>query len=623
MIYSKILDVLVCVFAFFFAVFLKHDSLLPVFKNERVFYIGIGSILVVQVLVIFFSGINKGIWRHVSILDAAKIIKISSFAAFISFFTTFLVTRLSHIHRSILIMDWVLLTTFLLLARVIVRFWCERNTNYVFEKGSDSIIIVGAGVSGNNLYRDILRNPHLGKVVGFVDDDPKKIGRELAGKPILGSVELIPELVDRYKVTKVFVAIPAASGELLEKIVEKSNLAGVILKTLPKVSDILKHKSEIDQLRTITPEDLLGREEIYLDQEPLKDFFYNKNVLVTGAGGSIGSEVCRQISAFCPRTIILFEQNEFNLYQIEMDLKSRFPSQHIISIIGDIRDRNSLYQVFESYRPSIVYHAAAYKHVPMVEKNPFEGVFTNVLGTMNVAEISGEFNVEQFVLISTDKAVNPTNIMGATKRVAEIIVQHIARLKPKTKFSIVRFGNVLGSSGSVIPLFKKQIENGGPITLTHELIERYFMSIPEATRLVLQASLLGKSGEIFVLDMGRPVKIIDLARKMITLAGLKEGRDIDINIVGLRPGEKLYEELLADKEETLTTPISKIRIAKAREVDKDKMALISNLLKLTKSDSVHIFRERIKMIVPEYNPVIVPENEQTKIAFPLMEKSCT
>ncbi|MFP5457926.1 MAG: UDP-N-acetylglucosamine 4,6-dehydratase family protein [Bacteriovoracia bacterium] len=374
------------------------------------------------------------------------------------------------------------------------------------------------------------------------------------------------------------------------------------MKTRP--SDLLQNRTELDQLRSVTPEDLLGRDEVSLDLSQITQFFKSKTVLVTGAGGSIGSELCRQISYYGAECLVLYEQNEFNLYQIEQELQDLFPGTQLVTVLGDVRDCDCLERVFAAWKPSVVYHAAAYKHVPMVEKNPFEGIRTNILGTRNVASLCVRYDVGNFVLVSTDKAVNPTNIMGATKRVAEMVVQRFSVLKSKTKFSIVRFGNVLGSSGSVIPLFKRQIEKGGPITLTHPEIERYFMSIPEATRLVIQASLIGEGGEVFVLDMGAPVKIIDLARKMISLAGLREGRDIKIEIVGLRPGEKLFEELLADKETTKPTSIKKIKIAAARSVTETQEKIIDALLDLATADSVDVYREELQRIVPEYVPAI-------------------
>ena len=609
--FSKFFDIVSCLLAFYVAMLLKYDSFLPQFWFERDFQLSLATILISQLVVLWFSGINKGIWRFVSVSDAFKIVKVASLAALTAFAVSFLVTRLAFVHRSVLLINWILLVSFLMLTRLIVRLWSEKDSGPVLvESGLDKILIVGAGVSGHNLLKDIVRNPSLGTVVGFVDDDPQKIGRELIRVPVIGNIDMIPEIAQTNGVSKVFIAIPSATGQLLERVVEKCNQSDVIVKTLPKVTDILQNKSELAQLRSVTPEDLLGRDEISLDTSSLKGFFNNRVVLVTGAGGSIGSELCRQIANHGPGALILFEQNEFNIYQIEMDLKNKFPNQKLVSILGDVRDREIVKQVFEMYRPHIVYHAAAYKHVPMVEKNPYEGVKTNVLGTKNVAEFAGEFSSTNFVLISTDKAVNPTNIMGATKRVAEIAVQLVGKKNPKTKYSIVRFGNVLGSSGSVIPLFKKQIEEGGPITLTHESIERYFMSIPEATRLVIQASEIGNGGEIFVLDMGSPVKIIDLARKMITLSGMKEGRDIKIKIVGLRPGEKLYEELLADKEETVTTSIPRVRIAKVRDSAETNKQLIEQLMALNQKDLVTSFRETLRNIVPEYTPVIIPENEQ-------------
>lgn len=622
--FSKVLDTVSCFLAFYLALILKYDSLLPYFWQQESFYISAAAILVTQLVFIWLSGINKGIWRFVSVVDAVRIVRVASAAALSGFALSFFLTRLNYIHRSVLFIDWILLVSLLMLTRLVTRFWIEKKSRQISSQSArDRILIIGAGTSGHNLLRDIVRDPSLGLVVGFIDDDTKKLGRELLGVPVIGLVDNIPEVAQENEITKVFIAIPSAEGRFIERVVEKCSQCDVLVKILPKVSDVLENKSEFSQLRNVTPEDLLGRKEVDLDQSTLRDFFKDKVVLITGAGGSIGSEICRQVIKHMPKVLVLFEQSEYNMYQIELELKKNFPDQKLISLLGDVRERSFLLQIFERYRPDYVYHAAAYKHVPMVEKNPYEGIKTNILGTLNVADVSAIYSVSKFVLISTDKAVNPTNIMGATKRVAEIVVQQNAIKNLNTKYSIVRFGNVLGSSGSVIPLFKKQIEEGGPVTLTHESIERFFMSIPEATKLVIQASLIGKGGEIFVLDMGSPVKIIDLARKMIKLSGLKEGRDIKIEVVGLRPGEKLFEELLADKEKTVMTTIPEIKIAIARPVDIESYKLIKELLNMNHSDSVASFRKKLKEIVPEYSPVIVPENEQSAYISPLFKESTT
>jgi FlaA1/EpsC-like NDP-sugar epimerase len=614
--YTKLSDAFSCIAAFLLALILKYESFSNPFVSTSDFVLSSIILMAFQLLIISISGLSKTMWRYVSINDIFSIVKVASFALVLSFAISFLVTRLDTIHRTFLVINWILLVLFLMAPRLIVRIRSEKKSSQSMSKIAETdkkIIIVGAGVSGLKLLKDILVNPALGRVVGFLDDDKKKAKREVLGCPVLGFIDDLPIIVERNRIDVVFIAIPTASGAVLEKIIEKCNEADVPVKTLPKVSDILRNVSELAQLRNVTPEDLLGRDEVVLDKGQLESHFENEVILVTGAGGSIGSELCRQIASYSPRALILFEQSEFNLYQIEMDLKNKFPHLQIISLLGDVRDKSLVRQVFQRYVPNIVYHAAAYKHVPMVEKNPFEGIRTNVVGTKVVAQTAGEFGAKSFVLISTDKAVNPTNIMGATKRTAELVIQKISAEYNNTKFSIVRFGNVLGSSGSVIPLFKQQIESGGPVTLTHESIERYFMSIPEATRLVIQASLIGNGGEIFVLDMGRPVKIIDLARKMITLSGLKEGRDIQIKIIGLRPGEKLYEELLADKEETIPTEIQKIRIAKVRMFSPETLLWLQKLQDLNETSSVETFRNALKAIVPEYMPMIVSENQQLEL----------
>lgn len=602
---AKLTDSFACVLALFFALLLKHEMALFTALSEPELLFSFCLIAIIQIIVISRSGLSKAIWKFTSIADVRRVIKVASFAFLLSLACSFITTRLLTVHRTVLILDWFFLVGLLLALRIMARVQGEKVLFKTNEKlASERILIVGAGVSGVNLVKDLLRDPSSGYVVGFIDDDIMKINREVMGKPVLGGIHQIDDFIKEFEITRVFVAIPSAGSRLLEHIVECSQDADVDIRTLPKVTDILSNKSELSQLRKITPEDLLGRDEIFLEESSANSFFNNQVVLVTGAGGSIGSELCRQVARFKPFALVLFEQCEYNIYQIEMDLRSRYPELPVVTILGDVRSEKTVNEIFIKYKPSIVYHAAAYKHVPIVEKNPYEGVRTNVCGTRVVARASIDHGVDKFVLISTDKAVNPTNIMGASKRVAEIVVQSLSETTFSTKFSVVRFGNVLGSSGSVIPLFKKQIEEGGPITLTHLDIERYFMSIPEATRLVLQASFMGKGGEIFVLDMGKPVKILDLARKMIKLAGLKEGRDVEIKVTGLRPGEKLFEELLADKEETLSTNLSMIRIAKTRFNRPDTMVYVDNLISLRESDSIEIFRNVLQLIVPEYTPVI-------------------
>lgn len=562
---------------------------------------------VVQISVLFVTGIQKSMWRYTSIFDALKILVTSLLVVSICGVTSYVMKY--GIPVEVFIINWFTLTTALVCMRVLARFVKSEYPEILVRKNKESVVIVGAGRAGQMLYREVNRNKNLNlSVKAFVDDDVKKIGLSIHGVPVFGKIVDLKKIVSKLNVNRVFIAIPSAPSSLIYSIVKNLDDGDYVIKTLPSMSEILNNKIGLDSLRNVLPEDLLSRQEVCWNVEEAKDFISGENVLVTGAGGSIGSELCKQIGSLDVGSLILFDSCEYNIYKIESDLKELFPDLSVVTLLGDVRDRDRLKSVFAEFKPRFVYHAAAYKHVPMVEKNPYEGIRTNILGTRNLAEISGIFNVSKFILVSTDKAVNPTNIMGATKRVAEIVVDFASKKFPATKFITVRFGNVLGSSGSVIPLFKHQISKGGPVTVTHKDIERFFMSIAEAAKLVIQSSLIGSGGEIFVLDMGKAVKIYDLAMKMISLAGLKEGVDISIEITGLRPGEKLFEELLADKELTIPTNHPKIRCAKFRESDLDIDIFLNKLIEIDSVISQEEYREVLKQIVPEYVPMIIKEN---------------
>jgi len=422
----------------------------------------------------------------------------------------------------------------------------------------------------------------------------------LHGVPILGTTEDMPDLVIKHKIKNVFIAIPSATSNEIRRIFNLIKNLKVEIKILPKISRILYEHISLQSLKHLKIEDLLGREEVKLDLTSLEKMLTNKRVLVTGAGGSIGSELCEQLAKFKPESLIAIDNSEFNTYTLDQELRSRHPELNLEAIVGDVRDQDSMKALFERVRPDVVLHAAAYKHVPIMEFNPFESIRTNVLGTKIIAELSAEFKVQRFVLISTDKAVNPTNVMGCTKRIAEMVIQQIQKKSPDTKMMTVRFGNVLGSSGSVIPLFRKQIEEGGPITVTHPEITRYFMSIPEATKLVLQAGAMGSGGELFVLDMGEPVKILDLAREMINLAGLHEDVDIKIQITGLRPGEKLYEEPLMESERLLSTPHPMVKVCEARPLKASFSDQVTRLIQLDSTTKREGFIAPLKSLVAEY-----------------------
>ena len=465
----------------------------------------------------------------------------------------------------------------------------------------EPVLILGVDVAAVNLSKEIAHS-QTWHVVGFLGGGEVQHGRTLNGIEILGGLEELPYWVGRMDIKQAIIAMPNATHQQRKRAVDLCNEVGIRALTVPSFDDLLSGRLAISQLRAVELDDLLGRDPVKLDNAGLHELIANKTVMVTGAGGSIGSELCRQIARFEPQTLVLFEASEFALYNMEQELSCTFPLLRIVCLAGDVRDITRVDQVFGEFKPAVVFHAAAYKHVPLMEQhNSWQAVRNNVFGTWCVASSAQRYGVEKFVLISTDKAVNPTNVMGTTKRLAEMVCQGLQQ-DTGTQFVMVRFGNVLGSTGSVIPKFREQIAKGGPITVTHPEITRYFMSIPEAAQLVLQAGWMGEGGKIFVLDMGEPVKIVDLARDMIRLSGLSEG-DIKIEFSGLRPGEKLYEELLANNEHTLTTPHPKLRIAQARNVDAawlDELLEWVNMPKAVwQDDEVKL---RLQQWVPEYIP---------------------
>jgi FlaA1/EpsC-like NDP-sugar epimerase len=462
------------------------------------------------------------------------------------------------------------------------------------------VVVVGAGRGGAMLVRELERSPDW-RVVGLVDDDASKWGRELSGNPVVGGIDSLPDVLASEKASHVILAMPSAAADACRRATDLAVEAGAHVFTVPGLEDVMGGRVAISSIRPVAIEDLLGREPVWIDTRHVADMVGGKSILVTGAGGSIGSELCRQLARFGPRKLVLFEQSEFALYTLEQWFAVHVPEITLVSLAGDVKDPARLAEVFEAHVPQVVFHAAAYKHVPLMEVgNAWQAVRNNVLGTLLVAECAIRFGAERFVLISTDKAVNPTNVMGATKRLAEMVCEALHRQGGATQFEMVRFGNVLGSTGSVIPKFQEQIARGGPVTVTHPEITRFFMSIPEAAQLVLQAAAMGQGGEIFVLDMGEPVRIVDLARKMIQLSGYSEN-EIRIEFTGLRPGEKLYEELLADAEQTRQTPHPKLRIARARAVDDDFLPNLRPWLAAPCLGDVQV-RDALMRWVPEYCP---------------------
>ena len=544
-------------------------------------------------------GVYRGMWRYVSVKDLQRIVLAVVLAASLVGASVFMF-QLGDVPRSVLILQPLLLIMAMGGTRFGYRVWREHQLYGGVRLDGEPVLILGAGDAAMLLLRELKRSEEW-RVVGLLDDEGDRRGRSIDGVKVLGDLDQVAEHATRLQVKKVIIAMPSASSAARRRAAEAAAAAGMSVLTVPAIDDLLSGRVSISQLRKVEMEDLLGREVVKLDSEGLHRLLGGRIVLVTGAGGSIGSELARQIARFEPRLLVLFELSEFALYQIEQEFARQLPGTPIACTVGDVKDTARLDQVFVQYRPEVVFHAAAYKHVPMMEsENAWEAVRNNVLGTLRMAEASLRHGVGEFVFISTDKAVNPTNVMGTTKRLAEMVCQRLQQSN-ETRFVMVRFGNVLGSNGSVIPKFREQIARGGPVTVTHPDIVRYFMSIPEAARLVLQAGLMGQGGEIFVLDMGEPVKIADLARDMVRLSGLADD-DIRIVFTGLRPGEKLYEELLADGEHTLLTPHPKLRIARAQAAfSAGELEGLRVWLEGAPQDERTV-KSRLAELVPEYRP---------------------
>lgn len=581
----------------------RFDMRIP--ESFRVVLYTLLPILLIIKLVVFWKmGLFRGWWRYVSMADLITIFKANVFASLGFVLYAVFVLRLENIPRTVLALDFVF--CFLLMGgvRFVTRAFRENYFPMPLGKRQEKtrVLVVGAGDAGQTIAREIRQNPRLNlEVVGFVDDDDRKQGERFQGVKVLGKQGAIHGICVDQGVNEVIIAIPSATGEEIRQIVEHCLAAEVKFKTLPGVGDLIDGRVSVQHIRDVSLEDLLGRDPVRLDLERIRGYLAGKRVLVTGAGGSIGSEICRQIVRFGPEKIILFENAETPLFHIEQELLQVAPEVRLVPIIGDIRYRARVEAIFDEFMPNVVFHAAAYKHVPMMEHNPAEAVNNNIRGTRILADASEAFGVERFVMISTDKAVNPTNIMGASKRAAELYVQTLAR-RSRTTFVTVRFGNVLGSNGSVVPIFKEQIRKGGPVTVTHKEVTRFFMTIPEATQLVLQASSMGRGGEIFLLNMGEPVKIINLAEELIRLSGLRPYEDIDIVFTGLRPGEKMYEELLLAEEGIIPTAHEMIMVAKAAECDEAELVeRLDDLFLAARVIDLQKIRKLLQVVVPEFS----------------------
>jgi FlaA1/EpsC-like NDP-sugar epimerase len=537
--------------------------------------------------------------------DLVSLITAVTVSSALSVGLLFMIFRLETYPRSVFIIDWFVVLVLAGGARFAYRLYRDWHLKSAVPASShvENVLIVGAGRAGELILREILGNYRLRyNPVGFVDDNRSKRNLTIHGYRVMGNTRDIPRLVEKYGIDEIFLAVPSAPAKARRRIMLLCKKAQVKFKTLPSVGELLRGTVTVSALREFQIEDLLGREPARLDTAAIREYVRDKTVLITGAGGSIGSELCRQVAQYAPRRLVLYEQSEFNLYQIEMNLEEVFPDIEVHPVVGDILNQPRVEQTFKQFSPEVVFHAAAYKHVPLMEKNPEEALRNNAFGTWTMAHLAQLYGVRKFVMVSTDKAVRPTNIMGASKRIAELICEGFGR-KSATKFVTVRFGNVLNSVGSVIPLFKRQIAAGGPVTVTHPEIYRYFMTIPESVQLILQAGAMGQGGEIFILDMGELVRIVDLARDMITLSGLEPGKDVKIVFTGLRPGEKMYEELLTEGEEVKSTLHEKIKIAKAASVDWQALLdKIERLIDMLRCGSPSDIVNKIKEIIPEFQP---------------------
>ena len=571
------------------------------------------GIVLLKIAVFAWIGLYRGMWRYTSIADLINIITATVISAGAIALTLVLVRRFEGFSRSVLILD--ALITLMLVGgiRLLIRVYIQKNipasffnlTYFPFfnpdREKRNRLLIVGAGDAAEKMLREIQDNPRLKYIpVGFLDDDARKRGRSIHGVPVLGAIDDIGEIPVQFD--EILIAIPSANGDEMRRLVEICDRTGKRFRTIPKIGELIEGRISVSTIREVRLEDLVGRQEVRLDPESISRFLCGKRILVTGAGGSIGSELVRQISRFQPQAVGLLDFSELNLFQVEQEFERRLRSLPTQSFLADVRDRDALNRVLSEFRPHIIFHAAAYKHVPMQENHPREAVLNNVLGTRNLVDLALEMEVESFVLVSTDKAVRPTNVMGATKRVAELFVESMNG-RQDTRFVAVRFGNVLSSSGSAIPIFQAQIAEGGPVTVTHPDVMRYFMSIPEAAQLILQAGAMGKGGEILILNMGKPIRIVDLARDLIRLHGLEPEKDIAIEFTGLRPGEKLYEELITSGEGIVPTGHEKIMVLRGKTHDAAALlAQIESLLAVARQGNREAIKKKLQEIVPEYNP---------------------
>ena len=615
-------DVCLFVCAYATAYLIRFEGEIPA-QHRFVFQMTLAPMVLCKMVVAHWFGLYRGMWRYTSLVDLVNVFKTSVVSSLVIFSSMLFLRTSIGFSRATLLLDCLLTFLFLCGLRVGIRLYFTHTLRQLLaqdafrslrqERSENNLLIIGAGNEGEAILREIQHNRNARyNVVGFLDDDPVRIGKYIHGVPVLRDIDGLRDMVELMAVTEVLVAKPTATALEMRRIVDVCEEIGVKCRTIPSAGEVLEGKVTIQAVRDVSLEDLLGREPVQLETERIGGYLRGKRVLVTGAGGSIGSELCRQISRFDPGHLVLLDRSESPLYDMEMELthSSKLKVPHT-PVLAGVQNEELMRAVFDRHRPQVVFHAAAYKHVPMLELHPWEAVFNNIIGTKNVLALCNEFEeTERFVLVSTDKAVRPTNVMGTTKRIAELLAQRYDVLNGHTTHQSVRFGNVVGSAGSVIPLFKKQIERGGPVTVTHPEVTRYFMTIQEATQLILQAGAMGEGGEIFILEMGTPVKIMDLARDLIRLSGYEPDEDLSIEVVGLRPGEKLYEELITSGEGIVPTEHEKIMVLKANDCgETGTPALcpelengIAELVELSRRQDGEGIRTKLRHMVPEYVP---------------------
>ena len=564
----------------------------------------------VKIIVFYFFGLYKGMYRYTSIWDLLSVAKATILSSLVinTFFVTIPVLRA--LPPSVLFLDFVFTSTLISLVRVAIRLYYSRLIIAIPKKTKTSgnvikLLLIGAGDTGEKIARDILSNTNNEfNIVGFLDDNIEKIGSSIHGIPVIDRITTLNNLSIDYD--EILITAPGASGDNLRRIIDICKLSGKTFKTVPSLNEMINKDVTLQSIRNVSYLDLLGRDEVQLDVNAIENFIKGKRILISGAGGSIGSELVRQCLEFHPGSLILLDNSEQNLFNIEQEVSYYETKTLIRSVLANVRDKSLLQNTFQEYRPQVVIHAAAYKHVPMQELHPWSAVSTNVLGTLHLVQLANQYNVEKFVLVSTDKAVHPVNIMGATKRLAEKVIQSVDIKETKTEFTAVRFGNVIGSSGSVIPIFRKQIDRGGPVTITHPEMSRYFMSITEASQLILQAgSMNGISGQIYLLDMGKPVRIKDMANDLIRLSGLEPEKDIPIIYTGLRPGEKLYEELVSKEEKAQSTDHKKIMVLNngTNNMPWDIMKReIQSLVDISLKFDTDQIKRKLQQMIPDYTP---------------------